>query len=126
MILYLLDLIGVAVFAVSGARVAEQARLSPLVVVLMGTMTGVAGGMLRDVLSAQVPMILRHDIYPSAASAGIGVYLILQALGLRRPWATGFGLVVVAGLRLAATGLNLQLPVFRLPATTRPRGFNRS
>ena len=53
------DALGLALFALSGAQVTEAAQHPPLIVVLMGTMTGVAGGVLRDVLTAQIPLILR-------------------------------------------------------------------
>lgn len=81
----------------------------------MGTMTGVAGGVLRDLLCARVPLLLQRDIYATAAIAGISLYLALQILGLRRTWAFGAGLVAIAGLRLVSIAWGLQLPVFRLP-----------
>src|SRR4029453_5095623 len=68
------DPLGFALFAVSGAQVAEAAQCPPIIVVLMGTMTGVAGGVLRDVITAQVPLILRREIYATAAIAGIAPY----------------------------------------------------
>jgi uncharacterized membrane protein YeiH len=109
------DALGLALFAIAGAQIAEAAGLPALIVVLMGTMTGVAGGVLRDVLSGQVPLILRGDIYATAAIAGIALYLVLQAMGVRRPWAVAAGLVAVVGIRLLAIRWNVQLPVFHLP-----------
>lgn len=96
------DALGLALFAISGAQVAEAGGHSPIVVVLMGTMTGTAGGMLRDMMSAQVPLIFRQDIYASAAIAGIVVYLLLKAAGLRLSWAIAVGVLVILGLRLGA------------------------
>lgn len=112
--LLLADALGLALFALSGAQIAEAAGLSPIIVVLMGTMTGVAGGVLRDILSAEIPLILRRDIYATAAIAGVTMYLMLQALGLRRPWAFGAGMTVVVGLRLLAIYRGMQLPIFRV------------
>jgi uncharacterized membrane protein YeiH len=102
-----------ALFALSGAQVAEAAQCPPIIVVLMGTMTGVAGGVFRDVITAEIPLILRRDIYASAAIAGIGVYLLSQAYGMQRSWAFGVGIVVVVTLRLLAIRWGLQLPIFR-------------
>ncbi len=69
------DAFGLALFALSGAQVAEAAQCPPIIVVLMGTMTGVAGGVLRDVITAQVPLILRRDIYASVwAPTAAGVW----------------------------------------------------
>ncbi|HYB44708.1 MAG TPA: trimeric intracellular cation channel family protein [Candidatus Methylomirabilis sp.] len=109
------DALGLALFAIVGARIAEAARLSAIIIVLMGTMTGVAGGVLRDVLSARIPLLLQRDIYATAAIAGICLYLLAQAVGIPRPWAFALGLVGVFALRLFAIRYNLQLPVFRLP-----------
>jgi uncharacterized membrane protein YeiH len=80
----------------------------------MGTMTGVAGGVLRDILTAQVPLILRGDLYATAAIAGITLYLVLKSLGVAGSWAFGLGVAAVATLRLLAILWNLGLPVFRL------------
>lgn len=109
------DALGLALFALSGAQVAEAAQRPPIIVVLMGTMTGVAGGVLRDVITAQIPLILRRDIYATAAIGGVALYLLLQARGLQRSWAFGAGMVVVVALRLLAILWGLHLPIFRIP-----------
>jgi uncharacterized membrane protein YeiH len=109
------DALGLALFSLSGAQVAETAQCTPIIVVLMGTMTGVAGGILRDVITAQVPLILRRDIYATAAIAGVILYLLLQTFGLPRSRAFGTGMVVVVALRLVAIRWGLRLPIFRVP-----------
>ena len=66
------DALGLALFSISGAQIAENAGYGGIVVVIMGTLTGAAGGMLRDVLCAEVPLILRRSrIYATAAIAGV-------------------------------------------------------
>jgi uncharacterized membrane protein YeiH len=112
------DALALSLFAMSGAQVAEAAGLSPIIVVLMGTMTGVAGGVLRDVLTGVVPLILRRDIYATAAISGISLYLVLQTLGTRRELASGVGMAVVVVLRLLAILRGWQLPIFRLPQSS--------
>jgi uncharacterized membrane protein YeiH len=107
------DALGLALFALSGAQVAEAARCPPLIVVVMGTMTGVTGGVLRDVLTAQVPLILRREIYATAAVAGIAVYLALRALDAHPTASIGAGMIVVVVLRLVAIRWDLHLPVIR-------------
>lgn len=109
------DAFGLALFALSGAQYAEAAQCPPLIVVLMGTMTGVTGGVVRDVITAKVPLILRREIYATAAIVGVSVYLAMQALGVPRDVAFGVGMIVVAGLRLIALRWNLHLPVFHKP-----------
>jgi uncharacterized membrane protein YeiH len=82
-------------------------------VVLMGTMTGVTGGVLRDVITAQIPLILRREIYATAAIVGVAVYLALHALEMPRALAFGAGMIVVVALRLLAIRWGLHLPVVR-------------
>jgi uncharacterized membrane protein YeiH len=109
------DALGLALFSISGAQIAENAGYGGIVVVIMGTLTGAAGGMLRDVLCAEIPLILRRGrIYATAAIAGVVVYLLLQML-LDRTAAALIGMVSIAGLRLAAIIWELTLPVFSLP-----------
>ena len=108
------DALGLALFAMSGAHVAEAVQRPPIIVVLMGTITGVAGGVLRDVITAQIPLILRRDIYATAAIVGVTLYLLLQALGMRRSWAFGAGMAALVALRGLAILSGWQLPVFRL------------
>lgn len=114
--LLIADALGLALFAISGAQIAEAAGLAPLIVVLMGTMTGTAGGVLRDVMSARVPMIFQQDLYATAAIAGIVVYLLLQKLGAPRGLAVGAGVAVVLGMRLLAVVWGAHLPRLQLIA----------
>lgn len=106
------DAVGLALFAMSGAQLAESAGHRAIVVILMGTITGVGGGALRDILTAKIPLILRQDIYATAAIAGIVMYLVLRALGMMRAWAFGIGMSFIVALRLSAIHWKLQLPVF--------------
>ena len=109
------DALGLALFTISGAQVAEQRDLSGTIVVVMATVTGTAGGLLRDVLSAEVPLLLRQsELYATAAIAGATAYLLLQAAGLERTPAALAGMATVAGLRLASILWRLRLPVFRV------------
>jgi uncharacterized membrane protein YeiH len=109
------DALGLALFALSGAQVAEGAQCPAIIVVLMGTITGVTGGILRDVITAQVPVILRRDIYATAAIAGVALYLVLQTFGVQRSQAFGAGMVVVVALRLVAIRWGLRLPILSMP-----------
>ncbi|GLQ87603.1 trimeric intracellular cation channel family protein [Dyella flagellata] len=111
------DALGLALFAISGAQIAEAQGLSPLIAVLMGTMTGTAGGMLRDVMSARVPLIFQQDLYATAAIAGIVAYLTLQKLGLPRGIAVSAGVAVILLMRLLAVVWGAHLPRLHLIAT---------
>jgi uncharacterized membrane protein YeiH len=78
-------------------------------------MSGVTGGVIRDVLSGVVPLLLRRDIYATAAIAGICCYLLLQLAGLKRSWSFLIGIVMVVLVRLAAIAFAWRLPVFTNP-----------
>ncbi|WP_111413504.1 trimeric intracellular cation channel family protein [Billgrantia lactosivorans] len=106
------DAFGLALFTVIGAHKALQLEAPGVVAVLMGLLTGVAGGMLRDVLARRVPMVLRQEVYATASIAGGIVYVGLGALGVPAGVAIGLALAVTLSLRLAAIHWGLALPVF--------------
>lgn len=119
-LLLIADALGLALFTIGGAQIAELAGLTGIVVVIMGTLTGVAGGVIRDVLSAEIPLILRRGrIYATAAITGAVVYLVLQGL-IGRTAAALLGMGCIALLRFAAILWNLTLPVFTLPPLKDP------
>lgn len=120
-VLLVADALGLALFAIGGAQISEATGLRGIVVVIMGTLTGVAGGVLRDVLTAEIPLILRRGrIYATAAIAGCIVYLLLQDV-IGRSGAALVGMACVATLRLSAIIWGLSLPVFSLPRLKDPR-----
>jgi uncharacterized membrane protein YeiH len=110
------DALGLALFTISGAQVAEQQGLPGVIVVTMGAITGAAGGVLRDVLCNEVPLLFgpMDTLYATAAIAGASAYLGLQAAGVERAPAALLGMGVVAGLRLAAIAWELRLPGARV------------
>jgi uncharacterized membrane protein YeiH len=109
------DALGLALFSVAGAQIGERAGLWAGAGVVLGTITGAAGGAVRDVLCAEVPLVLRRgNLYASAAIAGTALYFLLQRAGADRNLATYAGMATVASVRLAAIWWRLQLPVFRL------------
>jgi uncharacterized membrane protein YeiH len=115
------DALGLALFSVAGTQVAERTGLPGLSCVLLGAVTGAAGGAIRDVLTAQVPLVLREgSLYVSAAIAGTSLYVVLARLGLERPTAALAGMAVVAALRLAAIWWGLKLPVFEVRTAELP------
>lgn len=109
------DALGLALFTIMGTSIAGAEGLPAVPAALMGAVTGAAGGLLRDVLCNEVPLILRRDLYASAALAGAGVFLALGALGLPAPLAIWLGLATVVALRLLAVFRGWALPVFHLP-----------
>jgi uncharacterized membrane protein YeiH len=113
------DALGLALFTISGAQIAQNLGHGGIVVVIMGASTGVAGGLLRDVLCAEIPLILRRGrMYASASIAGVVAYLLMETL-LDRTLAAVLGMSTIVGLRLAAIAWDLTLPVFSLPKSDR-------
>lgn len=104
------DAFGLALFTVSGAKIAEQLGMPGIIVVFMAALTGTAGGMLRDVLCAEVPLILRREIYATASIAGAIVYVAGQAAGLDSAVVALVAMALVFALRMAAIFLGWHMP----------------
>ena len=104
------DAFGLAVFTFIGARMAYEAGVPAPIVILMGTVTGVAGGIMRDVLCTEVPLILRREIYATAAIAGAVVLVVLTNLGTPGPLVALPTVATVFGLRLTALRLDHPRP----------------
>lgn len=112
--LLLADALGLAVFTIIGARAAQQAQTSDIIIIIMAAITGTVGGLLRDVLTNEIPMIMQRDIYATAALAGASAYLLLQLLSPFGTLNIIIGMLIVMGLRLAAIQWNWHLPRFKL------------
>ncbi len=103
------DALGLALFAILGAQKTLHMGLSEPVAVVMGAITGIAGGMIRDVLSQSVPFVLRGDVYASAAIIGIIAYTILRLFFGEVP-AMLCGMAIIVFIRLAALYWGLTVP----------------
>lgn len=110
--LLLADAFGLAIFSVLGAQVALQAGAPGAVAILMGMLTGVAGGIIRDILSNEIPLILQQEIYATAALVGAGVFVILNATWGKSQVSLIIAATVTLLLRLAAIKWSFSLPVF--------------
>jgi uncharacterized membrane protein YeiH len=108
------DAFGLAVFTVIGTEVALQHGTPISTAVIMGVMTGVAGGVMRDVICNEIPLIFQKEIYATACIAGSLVFIGLRELAL--PWwgAAGLAMLVVLATRLAAIHWHVSLPRFQL------------
>jgi uncharacterized membrane protein YeiH len=114
--LLIADALGLAFFTIGGVEIAQQAGHSDLIALLMGTITGVAGGVLRDVLLGEIPLIFRPGrLYATAAIGGAGLYLLLAWAGITKEAAALGGMAATVGLRLGAIFWRLELPTVRLP-----------
>jgi uncharacterized membrane protein YeiH len=99
------DALGLAFFTIAGVQIAQQAGVANLIAVLMGTITGVAGGVIRDVLTAEIPLVMRPGLlYATASIAGGASHVLLIGWGVTPDAAALAGMAVIAGLRLAESG----------------------
>jgi uncharacterized membrane protein YeiH len=123
-VLLVADAFALALFTIIGARKGMALHLSAPVAVLLGVVTGVAGGILRDVLTGEVPLVFQPEIhlYATAALAGGIAFTMLRAAGVTEPMTTVVGVALVFGLRLAGIHWRLSLPVFESPEPIDSRG----
>lgn len=108
--LLIADAFGLGLFAISGAQIAESQNLSPLIVVIMAAITGTAGGLTRDILCNEIPLVLKKDIYATAAMAGAAMYLALKSAGMDSVIAGVIGSAFVFAVRIAAITFRLHQP----------------
>lgn len=101
---------GLALFCVVGAAKALDYGIPPLMAVLMGTITGVGGGVIRDLFLARVPVILRAEVLAVAALAGAAVMVIASLCKVSRRNAMFAGAIVCFVLRMLAVSLHWNLP----------------
>jgi len=111
-ILLTADALGLAVFTVIGADRAMSASVAPVIAIIMGVMTAVVGGMIRDILCGEIPMILRREVYATASLCGAVTFVILASLLPEQQFQPLVGIVVTLVIRLAAIRWKLSLPVF--------------
>ena len=105
------DAAGLALFAVVGTQKALGYRLNPVMAALLGVLTGIGGGMLRDVLVAQIPTVLRAELYAVAALAGAILVVVGHVLNLPPTAMAIAGAAICFSIRLFAIQRGWRLPV---------------
>lgn len=113
----LLDAVGLGLFAAIGAQKALEHGIHPLMAALLGMLTGIGGGMTRDVLAGEIPFVLRSDLYAIAALAGGAVVAASRALGVAAPYALLLGAAACLFLRLMAIYRGWRAPVAPAPGS---------
>ncbi|MFJ3913989.1 trimeric intracellular cation channel family protein [Streptomyces vinaceus] len=115
--LAVVDAVGLAVVTVIGARAAIDAHVTPLAVLILAVLTGVTGEVVRDVLCGEFPpLLLREEVYATAALAGAVCYLVLDRAGTADTVNTAVSAGLVFTLRMAAVFRDLHLPRLRRTA----------
>src|SRR5829696_9200955 len=117
-IVLLFDAAGLGLFAVSGTQKALAVGISPLVAALLGMLTGIGGGVLRDLLVNEIPVVLRADLYALAALGGAGVVVGGHLLHWSPTATTIAGATLCFGMRLVAIRRGWNLPPADLPVSS--------
>lgn len=106
------DAIGLGVFAVTGTNAALVAGYqdNAFLAIFVGVVTGIGGGMVRDILAMKIPFVLYKDIYASAAIVGASLYYILFYFGVKNTFSVTIAIVLTILIRMSATWFHLGLP----------------
>ncbi len=112
MILAYADAVGLAVFTVIGFQISFQTTGSYGISIVMGMTTGVVGGIIRDVLAGEIPLIFHKEVYASASLAGAALFALSTYLEWPPSLAMLLSILTTLGIRIAAIHWDLTLPVF--------------
>lgn len=112
--LFLFDTIGLGIFTIIGTEIGINYNLHPIISISLGTISATFGGVLRDILCNEIPVIFRKEIYASACIAGALVFLVLSKLDINININYIITSIIVIGIRLVAVKYKLALPIFHL------------
>lgn len=105
------DALGLGLFSALGASLAQEAGMPIFVCVMMGVITGIFGGVLRDVICNEIPLVFRRGhLYATCSFAGCWTYLILDRFAMPQAVSLFFSIAVTVVMRLVAVRFNLRLP----------------
>lgn len=108
--LFFFDTVGIGVFTILGLQKALNLDVSPIVGVLMGTFSAVLGGVIRDTLVNDIPLIFRNEIYATACIIGATVFLILQEFKVIFEINVSIAISVIIIIRLISVKYKIGLP----------------
>lgn len=108
--LFIFDTIGLALFTMVGISKSLQAGFPVWVCVIMGTITGSAGGVIRDILLNEVPLLFRKDVYALTCVVGGLIFFGMTALNIAPAWAALAGALAIIASRVAAIRWHISLP----------------
>lgn len=112
--LKLFDAIGLAAFSVIGFKVALAQDMMPVIAIMMGVWTAILGGLLRDMICNEIPLLLQREIYITASIAGSVIYLLLDYFGINARLNEFVMLGVIFSVRMLALRFDWHLPSIRL------------
>lgn len=111
--MFLFDTVGIGLFTIMGLQKTLDAGLSPAVAIVMGAVSAVFGGVVRDTLCNEIPLIFRREIYATACLSGGGIYLALRAMNLTGHVAIAVAIGFVIIIRTLAVRYHWSLPALK-------------
>jgi uncharacterized membrane protein YeiH len=108
--MFLFDTLGIGFFTVLGVEKALSLGVRPEIAAIMGMFSAVMGGVIRDTLTNEIPILFRKEVYASACLAGAILYLVLNYFGIARDYNMLISISVVISIRLIAVKYKLSLP----------------
>ncbi|MBT8285278.1 trimeric intracellular cation channel family protein [Muriicola sp. SD30] len=108
--LFLFDTIGIGLYTLVGIDKGLQAELIPIMCIALGTITACFGGVIRDILCNEIPVIFRKEIYATACILGGASFFLLTRLPIIDEYAFTASIIVVIGIRLLAVRYKIALP----------------
>ena len=112
------DAIGLAAFSVIGLKVGLTLGAHPMIAVMMAVLTSIAGGIMRDMICNEIPLVLQKEIYISASITGALMYFMLGQIGASDAIQDTLTLVTIFGVRMLAIRFDWHLPSIRLNSGT--------
>lgn len=110
---FIFETLGIAMFTIIGCEKAMSFGVNPLIAAIMGMFSAVMGGVLRDVLTNEIPVIFRKEIYATACLAGAFLYLALDYFSVERNISLVMAMLLIFVIRVIAVKYNISLPKFR-------------
>ena len=110
--LFLFDTIGLGIFTITGVEIGIKSGLNPIISITLGAMTGTFGGVIRDILCNEIPVIFRKEIYATACLVGGLAFVILHGLGVEKDIIYLVTSLTVISIRLLVVKYQVSLPSF--------------
>lgn len=113
--MFLFDTIGIGLFTILGLQKTLGLGLSPVIAIIMGMVSAVFGGVVRDTLTNEVPLIFRKEIYATACLLGGVLYLLLDVFYLEESWKIAITVLIIMIIRILAVKRKWSLPLPEMP-----------
>ena len=108
--MFFYDALGLGLFTITGVQIGLQNQLDDSICILLGTVTGVFGGVLRDVVVNKIPVVFKKEIYATASILGGLLYVILMKMNIPNPYLQIVPIIFIILIRLGAVFFNISLP----------------